>query len=298
MSQQHVQDLIFQDIRPHQSRQNLKKKAAVLGVRPFGIIPTEVLAGQRLGVELALLEDFVQRRIHEHPLHARRLLLASSGKVSQNIYGLDGTSLSEELLRKQDFLSERSVAQQGIPQSHQDFEEGLRHCLPGCHRQVGRQDLEKLLSRQLGLGSRFVIQLEGHYLKDALHRAVVHGLVAGPNILPLLGRFPEQIQPGLEAAIDRGRQPCPSPFLRWQLNAWLVMYWGQDSDGAGLLELVLLQVPRCGQDEGVMVLLRTDPLHLPIFLVHKQVIHCHHQIYRLGLLVRGAHDPLYAALVH
>ena len=115
-----------------------------------------VLAGQRLGVELALLEDFVQRRIHEgieHPLHARRLLLASSGKVSQNIYGLDGTSLSEELLRKQDFLSERSVAQQGIPQSHQDFEEGLRHCLPRCHRQVGRQDLEKLLSRQLGLGS-------------------------------------------------------------------------------------------------------------------------------------------------
>ena len=71
-----------------------------------------------------------------------------------------------------------------------------------------------------------MIQLEGHYLKDALHRAVVHGLVAGPNILPLLGRFPEQIQPGLEAAIDRGRQPCPSPFLRWQLNAWLVMYLG------------------------------------------------------------------------
>ena len=69
-----------------------------------------------------------------------------------------------------------------------------------------------------------MIQLEGHYLKDALHRAVVHGLVAGPNILPLLGRFPEQIQPGLEAAIDRGRQPRPSPFLRWQLNAWLVMY--------------------------------------------------------------------------
>ena len=64
-----------------------------------------------------------------------------------------------------------------------------------------------------------MIQLKGHYLKDALHRAVVHGLVAGPNILPLLGRFPEQIQPGLEAAIDRGRQPHPSPFLRWQLNA-------------------------------------------------------------------------------
>ena len=63
-----------------------------------------------------------------------------------------------------------------------------------------------------------MIQLEGHYLKDALHRA--------PNILPLLGRFPEQIQPGLEAAIDRGRQPRPSPFLRWQLNAWLVMYLG------------------------------------------------------------------------
>ena len=133
-----------------------KPKAAVLGVRPFGIVPTGVLAGQRLGVELALREDFVQRRIHEgieHPLHARRLLLASSGKVSQNIYGLDGTSLSEELLRKQDVLSERSVAEQGIPQSHQDFEEGLRHCLPRCHRQVGRQDLEKLLSRQLGLGS-------------------------------------------------------------------------------------------------------------------------------------------------
>ena len=72
---------------------------------------------------------------------------------SQNIYGLDGTLLSEELLRKQDFLSERSVAEQGIPQSHQDFEERLCHCLPRCHHQVGRQDLEKLLSRQLDLGS-------------------------------------------------------------------------------------------------------------------------------------------------
>ena len=107
-----------------------RPKAAVLGVRHFGVIPTGVLAGQRLGVELALLEDFVNRRIHEgieHPLHARRLLLVSSGKVLQNIYGFDGISLSKELLRKQDFLSERSVAEQGILQSHQDFEEGLHH---------------------------------------------------------------------------------------------------------------------------------------------------------------------------
>ena len=91
--------------------------------------------------------------------------------------------------------------------------------------------------------------------------------------------------------------PFSIPALATQCLANNV-FRGQNSDGAGLLELVLLQVLRCGQDEGVMVLLRIDPLHLPIFLVYKQVIHCHHQIYRLRLLVHGAYDPLYAALVH
>ena len=110
-----------------------KKKAAVLGVRPFGSIPTRVLAGQRLGVELALLEGFVQRRIHEgieHPLHARRLLLASSGKVLHCKTYMGGTSLSEELLRKQDFLSERSVTQQGINSTEPSRLRGRTASLP------------------------------------------------------------------------------------------------------------------------------------------------------------------------
>ena len=49
--------------------------------------------------------------------------------------------------------------------------------------------------------------------------------------------------------------PFSIPALATQCLASNV-FRGQDSDGAGLLELVLLQVPRCGQDEGVMVLLR------------------------------------------
>ena len=52
--------------------------------------------------------------------------------------------------------------------------------------------------------------------------------------------------------------PFSIPALATQCLASNV-FRGQDSDGAGLLELVLLQVPRCGQDEGVMVLLRTGP---------------------------------------
>ena len=39
---------------------------------------------------------------HRTPTSRKALLLASSGKVSQNIYGLDGTSLSEELLRRKE----------------------------------------------------------------------------------------------------------------------------------------------------------------------------------------------------
>ena len=130
-----------------------KPKAAVLGVRPFGIIPTNVLAGQRLGVELALLEVALWNSLLSDTSFREEVLLSEElfGKRSpiKSIYVLRDLATA---CTKQPPCVEW-VFDALMDAAYQDFEEGLRHCLLRCHRQVGRQDLEKLLSRQLGLGS-------------------------------------------------------------------------------------------------------------------------------------------------